>query len=53
MKIGHRIHDLQVAPGIGMPEGKVLTALSRKLGIAESDKFGLLRAIGGDCAGVC
>ncbi|MCA1795423.1 MAG: HipA N-terminal domain-containing protein [Desulfobacteraceae bacterium] len=36
-----------------MPEGKVLTALSRKLGIAESDKFGLLRAIGGDCAGVC
>lgn len=34
-----------------LPEGKVLTALSRKLGIAESDKFGLLRAIGGDCAG--
>jgi serine/threonine-protein kinase HipA len=34
-----------------LPEGKVLTALSRKLGIAEEDKFSLLRAIGGDCAG--
>jgi len=34
-----------------LPEAKVLTALSRKLGIAEEDKFSLLRAIGGDCAG--
>lgn len=34
-----------------LPEGKILTALSRRLGIAETDKFGLLRAIGGDCAG--
>ncbi len=34
-----------------LPETKVLTALSRKLGIAEEDKFSLLRAIGGDCAG--
>lgn len=34
-----------------LPEATVLTALSRKLGIAEEDKFSLLRAIGGDCAG--
>ncbi len=33
------------------PEAKVLTALSRRLGIAEEDKFSLLGAIGGDCAG--
>ncbi len=26
-------------------------ALARKLGIAESDKFNLLNAVGGDCAG--
>lgn len=34
-----------------LPEAKMLTALSRKLGIAEEDKFSLLQAIGGDCAG--
>lgn len=34
-----------------LPESKVLTTLSQKLGIAEEDKFSLLRAIGGDCAG--
>ena len=34
-----------------LPEGQVLTALTRRLGIAESDKFNLLRAVGGDCAG--
>lgn len=34
-----------------LPEGNVLTALSRRIGISETDKFGLLRAIGGDCAG--
>ncbi len=34
-----------------LPEAKILTALSRKLGIAEEDKFSLLLAIGGDCAG--
>ena len=34
-----------------LPEARILTALSRKLGIAEEDKFSLLRAIGGDCAG--
>ncbi len=34
-----------------LPEAKVLTALSRKLGIAEEDKFSMLQAIGGDCAG--
>lgn len=34
-----------------LPEAKILTALSRKLGIAEEDKFSLFRAIGGDCAG--
>lgn len=34
-----------------LPEAKILTALSRKLGVAEEDKFSLLRAIGGDCAG--
>ena len=34
-----------------LPEATVLTALSRKLGIAEEDKFSLLKAVGGDCAG--
>lgn len=34
-----------------LPEAKILTALSRRLGIAEEDKFSLLRMIGGDCAG--
>lgn len=34
-----------------LPEGNVLSALAGRLGIAETDKFGLLKAIGGDCAG--
>ena len=34
-----------------LPEGQILSVLSRKLGISENDYFGLLKAIGGDCAG--
>lgn len=34
-----------------LPEGKVLETLSQRLKISITDKFGLLRAIGGDCAG--
>ncbi|MBU0462863.1 MAG: type II toxin-antitoxin system HipA family toxin [Proteobacteria bacterium] len=34
-----------------LPEGKILSVLSRNLGISDNDYFGLLKAIGGDCAG--
>ncbi len=34
-----------------LPEGNIVTVLSRKLGMPENDYFGLLKAIGGDCAG--
>jgi len=34
-----------------LPEGKIFDALSRKLQIPVSNKFELLRAVGGDCAG--
>jgi serine/threonine-protein kinase HipA len=34
-----------------LPEGAVLTQVARRLGISQENVFGLLEAIGGDCAG--
>lgn len=34
-----------------LPEGKILTVLSRKLQIPVSNQFELLEVVGGDCAG--
>ncbi len=34
-----------------LPEGTIRTAITQKLGISEQNDFGLLEAIGGDCAG--
>src|ERR1035441_4244893 len=34
-----------------LPEGAVLTQVARQVGISQENVFGLLEAIGGDCAG--
>jgi serine/threonine-protein kinase HipA len=34
-----------------LPEGAVLTQVARQIGISQENVFGLLEAIGGDCAG--
>jgi len=34
-----------------LPEGAVLTQVARQVGISRENVFGLLEAIGGDCAG--
>jgi serine/threonine-protein kinase HipA len=34
-----------------LPEGTVLTQVARQVGISKENVFGLLEAIGGDCAG--
>jgi serine/threonine-protein kinase HipA len=34
-----------------LPEGSLRTLIARRLGISESNDFGLFQAIGGDCAG--
>lgn len=34
-----------------LPEGAVLTQVARQIGISQDNVFGLLEAIGGDCAG--
>ena len=34
-----------------LPEARIRTAITRELGISENNEFGLLEAIGGECAG--